>query len=233
MRPAVQQAAPVVDACWNRIGVGGDASCPELATHVHCRNCPVYSAAAATLLDAAMPADYRAHWTRHVAREKSAAEDSLHSIMVFRLRGEWLALPTIVLDEVAGMRAIHSLPHRRGGVVLGLANVRGELRACVSLARLLGMHEATASADKPQHATLERLLVARHGEHCVALPVDEVHGMQRYHTRDLQQRPVTIALAADAYTKAVLPWKQSSIGLLDEQLLFHAIDRSLASANVT
>ena len=33
--------------CWNKIGVRGDGSCPELARHVHCRNCPVYSASAA------------------------------------------------------------------------------------------------------------------------------------------------------------------------------------------
>ena len=36
-------------------------------------------------------------------------------------------------------RLIHSLPHRRQGIVLGLVNVRGELLICVSLARLLGI----------------------------------------------------------------------------------------------
>ena len=34
------------DACWRRIGVAGDRTCPELAQHVHCRNCPVYAGAA-------------------------------------------------------------------------------------------------------------------------------------------------------------------------------------------
>jgi len=36
----------IVNACWTTIGVRGDASCPELKQHVHCRNCPVYSAGA-------------------------------------------------------------------------------------------------------------------------------------------------------------------------------------------
>ena len=36
-----------IDDCWNRIGVRGDGSCPELKQYVHCRNCPVYSAGAA------------------------------------------------------------------------------------------------------------------------------------------------------------------------------------------
>ena len=38
----------IVNDCWNRIGVRGDRSCPELKQYVHCRNCPVYSAGAAT-----------------------------------------------------------------------------------------------------------------------------------------------------------------------------------------
>ena len=29
--------------CWNRIGVNGDRSCPELTSFVHCRNCPVFA----------------------------------------------------------------------------------------------------------------------------------------------------------------------------------------------
>jgi len=37
------------EACWRRIGVSGDRSCPELAQHVHCRNCPVYAGAAQRL----------------------------------------------------------------------------------------------------------------------------------------------------------------------------------------
>src|SRR5437588_4360 len=36
----------VIDDCWNRIGIGGDRTCPELAVHIHCRSCPVFSAAA-------------------------------------------------------------------------------------------------------------------------------------------------------------------------------------------
>ena len=44
--------------CWNKIGVRGDGSCPELERHAHCRNCPVYSAAAAQLLDAELPAGH-------------------------------------------------------------------------------------------------------------------------------------------------------------------------------
>ena len=37
---------PGVGDCWNTIGVSGDRSCPELNTHIHCRSCPVFAAAA-------------------------------------------------------------------------------------------------------------------------------------------------------------------------------------------
>ncbi len=50
MRHAIRAKVPeiAIDDCWNRIGVRGDGSCPELKRHIHCRNCPVYSAAAAS-----------------------------------------------------------------------------------------------------------------------------------------------------------------------------------------
>jgi chemotaxis-related protein WspD len=224
---AAPRIAAAAVACWNTIGIGGDASCAELVRHVHCRNCPVYSSAAMTLLDAQLPHDYRAHWTTHVAQEKISAQSGMDSIMVFRLGAEWLALPTVICEEVAAPRHVHALPHRRGGAVLGLVNVRGELRACVSLQRLLGL---TPSDAANPHA---RLLVLRRDGHAVASPVDEVHGVQRFHARELQEKPATVSLAAATYTKAVLPWRQAFVGVLDEHVLFRAIDRSLASASVT
>ena len=53
--------------CWQHIGVWGNGSCGELKTHLHCRNCPTYAAAAMRLLDARPPADYRREWTEHLS----------------------------------------------------------------------------------------------------------------------------------------------------------------------
>src|SRR5438445_8021579 len=61
------------------------------------------------------------------------------SAVIFRIHSEWLALPTEAFQEVAERRRIHSLPHRRNGVVLGLVNIRGELLICVDLGRVLGI----------------------------------------------------------------------------------------------
>ncbi len=54
---------------------------------------------------------------------------------IFRVAGEWLALPPALFLEILEKRPVHSLPHRRKGVVLGLVNVRAiaHLRLAIRL----------------------------------------------------------------------------------------------------
>ena len=92
-----------VDDCWNRIGIRGDKSCERLPEHVHCRNCPVYAAAAKRILDRLPP---QAAVQAEDTTAALAAQARLSSLLVFRLRNEWLGLPTKALDEVASTRAI-------------------------------------------------------------------------------------------------------------------------------
>jgi chemotaxis-related protein WspD len=221
-------AAPAPDACWNRIGVHGDGTCIELAVQVHCRNCPVYSRNARLLLDRARVHDLAAT-TRLFAAHKQTAERGERSAFLFRVGSEWLALSTTALDEVADLRPIHSLPHRRSGVVLGLANVRGELIVCVSLAQLLGIEPLTEDlhARGQSRVALRRLLVVRERGLRLAFPVDEVHGTQRYDEAELKPAPSTVARASASYSRAVLPWEERAVGLLDEELLFHSLNRNL------
>src|SRR5947208_600171 len=119
-----------IDACWQKIGVDGDRSCPELPKAIHCRNCQVYSDAGLRLLNRPLPEEYRRESTAHFGREKILAPPARSSILLFRINAEWLALPTQAFQEVAEWRKVHSLPHRRQSVVLGLVNIRGELLIC-------------------------------------------------------------------------------------------------------
>src|SRR5206468_4157321 len=141
---------------------------------VHCRNCPVYSHAGARLLSRALPPGYQREWTAHFARKKALATPGKISTLLFRLSNEWLALPTQAFQEVAERRLIHSLPHRRQGIVLGLANVRGELVICVSLGRALGVEKILPR--QPLRTIYDRLLVANWDGQRLAFPVEEVHG---------------------------------------------------------
>lgn len=216
-----------MDDCWNRIGVSGDSSCPELEKHVHCRNCPIYSAAALELLDCGLPANYVEDATDHFAVGRQIEEVGSESMVIFRVGAEWLALQTSVFEEVADLRAIHSLPHRREGVVLGLANVRGELLVCVSLSRALGLQTASDSKSEKIRTALPRLLVIRRKASRAAFPVDEVYGVHRFHPLELKALPATVAHST-SYTSAVAAWKDKSVGILDVQLVLYMLDRSLA-----
>jgi chemotaxis-related protein WspD len=228
-RPVATASSPAVAGdCWNRIGVRGDASCPELKRHVHCRNCPVYSAAAADLLDVEPPPGYLEEWTGQLAHEKSKVEPDARSILIFRVAAEWLALPAAALLEIAGARPIHPIPHRRDGVLLGLANVRGVLQICISLQRILGLEAAAEPSAQKQGMIGGRLLVIQRETSRAVCPVDEVHGIERFTPRQLAPVPVTVAKAAATYSQAVLSWRDHSVGLLDDELLFHTINRSLA-----
>lgn len=142
------EPAAVVQSCWQAAGVWGDGQCPELRQFVHCRNCPVYSAAAAKLLDRAIPEGYREEWAGHFSEKKEALRLGLRSYLFFRVASEWLALPTSVLQEVAEPRLVRSVPHRRLPVLLGLVNVRGQLLPCISLTK--------APASRRHHGGMRR-----------------------------------------------------------------------------
>jgi chemotaxis-related protein WspD len=218
-------ASTIVADCWNKIGVRGDSSCRELKKHIHCRNCPIYTAAASVLLDRDLPPAYLDEWTQHFSRERRVEEHHTEAIVVFRIGDEWLGLPAAVFSEFVDKRAIHSLPHRRNGTLLGLTNVRGELLVCVSLAIALGIAKETKT--KQQHAAYGRLVVIRDQDSRIVFPVDEVHGIHRFHPGELTEVPATVAKATATHTKAMLPWQNRAIGCLDDQLLFYTLNRSL------
>ena len=212
--------------CWNEIGVYGNSSCTELPQFVHCRNCPVYSHAGTQLLNRELPAGYRREWTEHFAREKRVVKPGKISALLFRLSGEWLALPTQAFQEVAERRLIHSLPHRRQATVLGLANVRGELVICVSLSRVLGVQEV--SSRQSQRMIYDRLLVANWDGQRLAFPVEEVYGIHRFEPEQLKPAPATVSKSSGTFARGILHWQQRAIGFLDAELLFSTLNRNLS-----
>ncbi|MDB6036419.1 MAG: cheW, partial [Verrucomicrobiales bacterium] len=111
--------------CWNKIGIWGDQGCAKLETAIHCRNCAVYSAAASQLLDADIPADYLQRWTKHFAKAKSTNTGQTRTLFLFRIGVEWLALSPVVLQEITTQKPVHSVPHRRNNVLLGVVNIGG------------------------------------------------------------------------------------------------------------
>lgn len=223
-RPARAPAELV--PCWNQVGVQGNGSCPDLQQFVHCRNCPVYSSAGVALLDRPLPELYRRAWTEHFAQEKKFKPPGNCSALLFRISAEWFALPTHAFQEVAERRRIHSLPHRRQGLVLGLVNIRGELSLCVSLGHLLGVeHLPTREELRAAH---HRLLVTHWDGSRLVFPVDEVQGTHRFHLQELRPPPATVAKAGSSFTLGMLAWQERLAGYLNPELLFNTLNRNLA-----
>jgi chemotaxis-related protein WspD len=224
--PVSQERPEDLVDCWNRIGVGGDASCRELEKYIQCHNCPAYAKAGLQLLNRALPQDYRDEWTQYFAENRKPATVSRTSVVIFRVANEWLALPTPTVQEIAEHRTVHSIPHRRHGVVLGLANIRGELLLCVSVGRLLGLDHG-ASPEKLRTFYDRLLVVVWEGKRLV-FPADEVHGIHRVVPENLTPPPTTIAKAASTFTHGLFAWQQTLVGLLDPESLFATLNRSLS-----
>lgn len=210
-----------IDDCWNRIGIHGDRSCPLLVEHIHCRNCAVYSAAATRLLDryALRQDDQRmvgAEVDEHIATR---------SLLIFRLGEEWLGIATRCLVEVAPLQPIHSLPHQRSRALLGVANVRGALVACLSLVELLGLEDAGNDASGGR--VMPRMLIIAAQDGPVVVPVDEVDGIHAIDERTLTAASASGTQASARFTQGVLQWKGRSLRWLDEAQLLSAVTRSL------
>jgi len=226
--PSSTIAADSIDDCWNQIGVRGDSSCPELVTYHRCLNCPTYASAALVLLDRAVEggavAQEWAQSAEQAAQYESAGADCglRESALVFRIGGEWLALSTAAVLEVADIRPVHSLPHQRNGAVLGVLNIRGALRICVSLAVLF---EITYPAIR--NAGQGYMVVALHEGQTLVFPVDEVAGVQRFDAAGIEPVPTTLAQTATPYARGLLDWRGRKVGLLDHGLLFYALARSM------
>lgn len=189
------------------------------------------ASAVAQLLGRAPDSQALRRATGEVAAKADDLRSLTRSLFVFRLGGEWLGLPAAIVDEVLEPRAIHSLPHRREGLVRGLVNVRGQLTVCVALESLLQIDAARTDAQRsPVNAASvlsRRLVVLSLHDQRLAFESDEVHGAHRYDPALVGEVPGTVALASAAFSTGVLAMETRSVGLLDDGLVVSAINRRL------
>ncbi len=228
------QHLPGDSDCWSRIGVSGDRSCPELIPLVHCRNCPVFAAAARNFFNRPAPEGYLEEWSRWLARsddrdaskldkrhedsEGLRSQSAVLSVLIFRLGAEYLAFRIDALAEVSRLHPVHRVPHRSNQILAGLVNLRGQVELCVSLHGLLG-------ADASAAPTRLVVLHDRDRRETWAFPVDEVLGVERISRSHRHGVPSTLVNPAVGFSQAVLAWNGRSVGLLDEQRIFAALRR--------
>lgn len=228
-RATARVEAPMPE-CWRIVGVTGDRSCPELATFVHCRNCPVLAEAARHFFDRPAPEGYLEDWRTILEEPPAVAEAGTSSVLVFRLGPEWFALPAGVLVEVTTVRTVHRIPHRAAGGLAGLVNIRGQLQLQASLHALLGVTDGAAAAADAAAARL--LVVERPGDGGIerwVLAADEVAGVHRLRSAEARAVPATVGTAQTRCTSALFSWQDRTVGLLDESRLFDALRGMVAA----
>lgn len=225
--PGAEEAdlGPRLDDCWNRVGAQGDRSCPELSKHVHCRNCPVYAGAGARLFEREPPAEWLDERTRRLAECEEAVASDLVTVLIFRWGEEWMALDVTELLEVAELRPVHVVPHRIGGLLQGIVNIRGELQLCVSLDRLLSVKRSPPAPAGPRPT--ERLVVAEHQGQRWAFSVDEVSGVHRLLRSQLTDLPATIRRSSSRLTSGVFDWEDKRVGYLDAERVFPLLEQGV------
>ena len=219
---------PTRNDCWNRIGVWGDRSCTELTEVIRCPNCPVFVSAGRDFLAGPSPPGYLEEWTARLAEPEAETAGDLHSVLVFRIGGEWLALAVQTLIEVTSLRPVHRVPFR-SGLLAGLVNVRGELYLAVRVDQLLGIQREldrispANPADKTVSPGPPRLLVVRQKAETWIFPVDEVDRFHPVPGNDLAPVPPTLAQATARFTRGVFRCAGRAVGYLDEGKLFEAL----------
>jgi chemotaxis-related protein WspD len=216
------------DRCWKRIGVWGNEEprCEKLEAVIHCRNCQVFTQAGRNLLERALPDAYKDDWGTILLKKKGKEAAGTIAVVVFRVETEWMALSAGLFAEIIDDVSIHTLPHRKTPILLGLVNVHGEIQLCVSLKHLMNLEAEPAPKRGAEKAKKRLMVVSKDGEQWV-FPVNEIHGIHHFNPGVLENVPVTIAKCKSTFTKGIFEWGEKHVAFLDDELLFYNLKRSL------
>ncbi|MCE9574599.1 MAG: chemotaxis protein CheW [Deltaproteobacteria bacterium] len=208
-----------MSVCWREIGTYGDRTCGELATHLHCRNCPTFARAAATLFTQPAPAGYAEERTPVIAAAKPGATPA-RACLVFRLGAEWLALDAVACVSILAVPVVRRIPHRARAVLRGVINVAGEILLCVALDRILGGGDAAGAVG-----ARARAIVIHHRGDRWGFVADEVGGLERIPLAALTAAPVTISRGLEPFIEAVVDLDGRHVGVLGTDRLFDGLRR--------
>ena len=188
-----------------------------------------YSRCRPAAFPAEAPPGYLEEWTHQLAVPARLEVDEARSLLVFRVGGEWLALDVGSVIEVVEPRPIHGVPHRSNRLLLGLANIRGELQLCISLRELLGIDPAEGGTlgSAANGGSSQRLLVVELDHSRWVFPVDEVEGVQRVPVSALENLPQTVEKSPKYFSEAVFSRDGKRVGVLVAMRIFQALERTV------
>jgi len=214
-----------MDDCWNKIGVWGDQKprCERLKKITHCHNCDIYSHAGSSLLSREIDQDYLNDWKKILESPRKNKNMQYHSVLIFKIEDEWFGIPSKLIKEITYCEKYHSLPHRKNNILTGLININGELLFYVSLKNLL----KTDKADDSNNNTHKRHIIIKDKEETYAFETDEVKEIIHYTKSDIKPSPMTIKNDPCCFIDGIVRHNEENIGILNSQLLFSALHKSL------
>ncbi len=211
--------------CWIEVGVWSNAEvkCNRLKKHIHCRNCPVFSAEGRRVLDNVAPINYLSEWRKKLSEKQLIVNQDAQSILVFRLNNEWFALSTSCIGEITEKRTIHRIPRNSNKDVEGIVNVDGEIQLCYSLENVLGVKHAVE--NKNDISVIGRFVVALLGEQNYVFRVDYINGLSWYASKDLLPTPSTLEYEGSGMILGVIDENDRKVAVLDVAKLQSKLER--------
>ncbi len=212
--------------CWKKIGVYGDLSCEKLPEYIHCRNCPEFTRSGRELFNqhevSRLLLD---EWTEKNAMVKTDEQLGDLSIVPFRLKDEWFALPTRFYVGANEIIPVHSVPHRSNKIFRGLVNINGELLCCISAYEVLGLSDKEYEETETQ--AYKRMVTIKNDEDVFVFSVDELLRAWRIGSDELRKPPATLTKSSRSYTQHVFIHEKMEIGIINSDNFFNTLKESL------
>lgn len=181
------------------------------------------------LLQRPYPKGYQEEWAESLKHSALEEEIEKLSLLVFRIKTEWFALPTHIIIEIIRDAFIHSLPHMHSDVILGITNVQGELRIAISMQHLLGIPNLKMSdITCYTFSKYSRNIVIGQKNNIFVFPVDEIYGLVHIKLDDIQETPISISKSLKNFFSGIfeLPEDKLPVGLLNEKLILNALNEN-------
>jgi len=172
--------------------------------------------------------DYLNEWAVMVQKEKKIRKPRHDfSLLLFRIHHEWFGLSTAVFNHVSENKGIHSIPFKKSPFILGLVNIGGQIRICVTLDKLLNISGQEKGHEELSSVVYDRMIVIEREDYVWVFPVDEVYGIFQFDAEQMENVPVNISKSSANYLKGIFSWKGKRIGFLDEELLCYSLKTSI------
>ena len=90
----------------------------------------------------------------------------------------------------------------------------------------MNLEDTPVRKGAPEKEKKRLMVAAKDGEQWV-FPVNEIYGIHHFNPGLLQNVPVTIAKSKSTFTEGIFKWDEKHVALLDDELLFYTLKRSL------